>query len=124
MAEVIAAFAFVLIGWFGTVWGFVAVMNLKRIMVRAKLSLFWRVNLFPLGVVALLGDVVFWNFVLGTIMYAELPREWTFSERVQRHYRTKGWRGKVSAFWAGRLNEIDAAIDDDDGEAHIHEPRT
>jgi len=115
-----------LVLWFGTVWGFVAIMNAKRINARAKLNLFWRVNLLPLGVLATLGDIVFFNYVLGSLMFFEPPRlrEPTFSARVQRHYRTEGWRGKVAGFWAKQLNAIDSAIDDDDGEAHIHEPRT
>lgn len=108
--------------WFGTVWSFVAVMNAKRLRIASRLTTFWYIHLMPLAVIGLVGDALF-NILFGSVMFVERPHEWLFSDRVQRHYRTEGWRGRMAGFWAKNLNAVDAAIDDDDGEAHIHEPR-
>ena len=114
---------FILILWLGTVYSFVAVMNAKRLRIASRLTTFWYVHLLPLAVVGLVFDALF-NILFGSVMFLERPREWLFSARVQRHYKTEGWRGRLAGFWKTQLNAIDAAEDDDDGEAHIHEPRS
>lgn len=40
------------------------------------------------------------NAVVFTALFAELPREWTVTARLQRHAKEGGWRGKVSS-WIG-----------------------
>lgn len=66
-------------------------------------------------------DVLF-NLFWGSVMFRELPREWLFTSRVERHYRTCAYAGPPDAptyvhadtqrqceavYWADWLNEID-----------------
>lgn len=52
-------------------------------------------------------DVLF-NWLRGTWMYRESPREFTFSARVQRHYRKTGGKRKDKANeWAALLTGAD-----------------
>lgn len=97
-----------LISWFVLMGSYVLVMHAKRILDEgAKLSLFWRVNLVPWLAVGLVLDVAF-NLVAGTLMFAELPREWLFTTRAERHFRhSDGWRLKIAQFWARTLNVFD-----------------
>jgi len=106
-------FKLAVVVWFGALWAFVAVMHARHIMTRAELSKFWKVNLAPLAVIGLLLDAAF-NITFGTLFFRELPKEWLFSSRVQRHWRSDK-NDRMAVFWAARLNEIDAG--------HIHEPR-
>jgi hypothetical protein len=99
--------------WFGVTGIYVLVMHAKSLRETGGLSTFWMVNILPWAVVGLLLDVAF-NVTFGTLMFRELPRELLFTSRVQRHYMTDGSRGRMAAFWARQLNQIDAT--------HIHEP--
>jgi len=49
------------------------------------------------------GDVFFWNLLIGSIIFRELPRETTFSSRIERHAREGDLRGLR---WAVRLNRV------------------
>lgn len=46
-------------------------------------------------------DVIVMNFIIATLLMAELPREWLFTERCKRHIKESGWRGSF-ARWACR----------------------
>ena len=46
-------------------------------------------------------DAIVMNIIIGTIMFVELPREWLFTTRCQRHMRENTFRGKI-ARWACR----------------------
>ena len=48
-----------------------------------------------------------WNATLGSLMFWELPRALTFTERLQSHKNEKGWRGKMARYWASLLNPFD-----------------
>lgn len=85
---------------------YVAVVHLQKLRKQGTPLTFWLIMLGPHLIVGWLGDVILFNFVLGTIAYAELPHELTFSERVQRHYLAKPDR-RFTRWWARRLNEID-----------------
>ena len=101
------AFLSLVIGYFVLMGAFVLVMHAKKLNDEAKLSLFWRVHIFPWVVVGLALDVAF-NAVAGTLMFVELPREWLFTTRCKRHFRgSEGWRLSIAKFWARTLNEID-----------------
>lgn len=88
--------------WFGVHWAFVAIMAAKRV----ELTRYWKVMLFPLAVAGLALDVLF-NLTFGSVMYLELPREWLFTKRCQRHVGDPGSRGRMARFWAKQLNLFD-----------------
>ena len=58
----------------------------------------------PLVMRVLLLDVIF-NVTWGTIIFRELPREWLFTQRVQRHMHDTD--NHVVRLWARRLNFIE-----------------
>lgn len=98
---------------------YVALIHLKKLRAQGKPLVFWTSSLLVPGVIGWLVDVLFMNFVVGTVAYFELPRELTFSSRIQRKYLAEIERGKPRKFttwWAARLNEIDNS-------PHIHGPR-
>ena len=115
----VAAISTVVALWFTVSTCYVALIHLKKLRKRGKPLLFWTASLLVPGVVGWLVDVLFMNFVVGTVAYVELPHELTFSSRVQRHYLDEIARDKPRRFttwWANRLNEIDDS-------PHIHGPR-
>ena len=75
---------------------YLAVMNLdgnkKRLTFIAKL---WA---YPILLAGLLSDVVF-NVVLGSLMYLEIPREWLFTTRCERHLHADTWRGCLARWF-------------------------
>jgi hypothetical protein len=73
------------------------------------------------GLVLLVLDVLF-NAAWGSFLFREWPREWLFTSRVERHYRTCYWTGtnyldavphpltyeqRMAVDWANFLNSID-----------------
>lgn len=93
--------------WFGTTGLYVLVMHAKKLRDASGLNLFWTVSLLPWAVLAVALDVLF-NLVVGTICFAELPHEWLFTHRVQRHVnQSAGWRLNVALFWMRQLNQIE-----------------
>lgn len=105
--------------WFTVTTCYVALIHLKKLRRQGKPLLFWTASLLVPGVVGWLVDVLFMNFVVGTLAYVERPHELTFSSRIQRHYLDElavGRARKFTTWWADRLNEIDDS-------PHIHGPR-
>jgi hypothetical protein len=90
--------------WLAVHWAFVAVMHAKA--VRAQLSLYWKVMLWPLVVIGLVLDVAF-NVVFGSLMFLELPRELLFTSRCKRHFRGAGRGQRLAAWWGRQLNAFD-----------------
>lgn len=105
--SILIAFAWLAALWFGLHWSYVALMAAKR----ATLTPYWKVMLYPLAVPALLADVAF-NFLFGTIIFAELPKELMFSSRVQRHADgdPADWQHPIALWWAKQLNVFDDHI--------------
>jgi hypothetical protein len=40
-------------------------------------------------------DAVY-TVLYGTIVFLDVPREWTFTERLERYQGTGGWRGRIA----------------------------
>lgn len=112
---------YILVIWFGAMWGFLAVMNAKRIFTEHQGNTFWEIHTLPLALIAVVLDVLF-NLLFGTVMFLELPKyfakEWLFSWRVQRHVeaymhgkvvdgKSATWRQKLALFWGKQLNIVD-----------------
>lgn len=96
------------------VWLFTAGIHAKGIVERGEANSFLKFVYAPLVVLVLAVDVV-WNITLGSLIYRELPREWLFTTRTQRHYdeltiaydQLSGLRKERAVYWAGVLNAID-----------------
>jgi len=82
---------------------YVAFMHLKehKDQVKGKLGIIWK-GLYPFFIVGLLLDVLF-NFIIGTIYFLELPREWLFTSRCQRLLKSKGTKLRKANFMCNYL---------------------
>ncbi len=78
---------------------FLAVMNLRAAKERGTLPKAALVLALPVVALAVLLDVVV-NATLGTLIFLDLPKEWTLSERLSRYLPLSTWRG-VAALWIG-----------------------
>jgi len=76
---------------------YLAVMNLRRAKEAGKLSKMVLVIALPVLVTAYVIDVLV-NVSLATILFVDLPREWTFSHRLERYSTGDDWRAAV-ALW-------------------------
>lgn len=93
--------------WIVVVWLFVALSHGKALLEQGELSWFWQIPLYLALPIFLCLDVI-WNVVIGTLCFAELPRELLFTSRVSRHVEhAGGWRYEVAAWWAVQINTID-----------------
>jgi hypothetical protein len=73
----------------------------------ADLPLDWKILLIVVLIVGFFGDIVF-NVFRGTFIFRELPREWLFSARVQRHvYHPELGNYNAALRWALILNTGD-----------------
>lgn len=94
-------------GWiipaFYITWGwYLSIMHLKTARNQGKLTKTAKVIAYPWLVIGLLVDVLF-NLVVGTLVFAELPREFLFTTRVSRLNDDGGWRGKLSRWFCSEL---------------------
>jgi hypothetical protein len=71
---------------------FLAVMNLDRANQAGTLGNFALFLGFPLFLVAWALDVAI-NQTVGTVLFLDVPREWTLSERLERLKVSTDWRG-------------------------------
>jgi len=91
-------FIFVYILFYGTWLFYVAFMHIKEHehQVKDKIGALWY-GLWPFFILALIMDVLF-NFVIGTMIFLEIPRELLFTSRCQRHLKSSGWRLRNAHF--------------------------
>lgn len=69
---------------------YLAIMNLKRN--QAKIPKVTKFFIIPIVVIGVLFDVAL-NIIVGTVIFLEMPREWVFTSRLQRHlYKSHGWQ--------------------------------
>lgn len=82
---------------FAVTWIFyLAVMNLKRN--QDKLTFAAKLIAYPVAFVGVLSDALF-NVLLGTLFFVELPKEWLFTHRLERHIQqSAGYRLRF-AMW-------------------------
>lgn len=75
---------------------YLALMNVYRVKREGKIKRVQLVLAAPLMIVGGVLDVVF-NLIIGTVLLADVPKEWTLSARLARlHHNDNGWRGKVA----------------------------
>lgn len=88
--------ALIILGYAYALWLlFLAVMALQWRW--CELTKPVRVLASPAVVVAVLLDVLF-NFTIGTVLFLDLPRQWTFSQRIGAYKRRADWRAPLS-YW-------------------------
>lgn len=80
---------------------YLALCNVYRVKREGKLTKLQLVIASPLLLFGGLLDVAF-NLVVGTVLLADVPQEWTLSQRLSRLNDDQGWRGKF-ARWAGEV---------------------
>lgn len=96
---------FILIGIasFYILWLFyLAAMNLKRAKDNNTISNPALYLGYPAVILAYLLDVAF-NWVFGTVMFLELPREGVLTHRLKRHYKKDNWRGRLARYICSNL---------------------
>jgi hypothetical protein len=97
-----------LVGEFAIVTAYVYVMTVKQLLatgvwVPSSVRVIARILL----IVGAPGDVVY-QFGRATFQFRELPRELTFSARVQRHIdKSAGWRHDKARTWGEFMNRVD-----------------
>lgn len=81
---------------------YLAITNL--IKHRKQLSGFAKFNGYILVLVGLILDVSV-NWIIGTIVFVEIPREFLFTERLQRHKKrpVSSWRHKLANWLCNNL---------------------
>lgn len=93
----VAGLAFATYLAFAAMWlQYLAVMNLKEN--RTKLTVAAKLWAYPMLWVGLFSDMMF-NFVIGTVVYIELPHEILFTTRCNRHLQEGGWRRSVARWF-------------------------
>ena len=86
---------------------YVAVMRLMQVRDAGQLTTAMKAVGYPALVVGLLLDLIVNTFV-ATLIFAELPREFTVSARLTRHSESTGWRQRVAiAIRSALLDNID-----------------
>jgi hypothetical protein len=76
----------------------------------AERGLYYTIAVAPIAIPLWLFDVVY-NATFGTVMFAELPNTWTFSDRLQKHvadskFNQETWRSILAVALARFVNMI------------------
>jgi hypothetical protein len=61
-----------------------------------------RVLIAPAALAAYVMDVLF-NIFIATLLFLDLPREWTFTERLERYKAEGGWRAGLARWICSNL---------------------
>lgn len=103
MTTTIAVVAYLLGVWITWVL-FLAVMNLERAKKRWSLTKIQQVMGLPIVVIGYLLDV-FYNVTLCTVLFLELPKEPTISQRLERYIKDNetDWRHRQAMWWRETL---------------------
>jgi len=51
-------------------------------------------------------DVIVLNLIFGSLLYLELPKQWTLSRRCCDHLYDANWRGRIAGAFSVPLNAI------------------
>lgn len=84
-----------------------AVMNIKRVRDMGKLTKFGMVLGYPTLFIGLVLDFLC-NTLVMTILFLEIPQEWTVTARLKRHNQNNdGWRTDLARWFEPILDPID-----------------
>ena len=81
---------------------YLAVMNLKRAKDAGQMTKTALILGYPIVIVGYLFDVLVNIFVI-TLVFVELPHEWTVTARLSRLKYTAGWRAKLAKWFCENL---------------------
>lgn len=93
---ILSVFLFPYVLWLFYLAGINLVQN------KDKISDFTHVIGLPLVIIGGLMDVVF-NITYGSLLFLDIPREWPFTERLERHLGKDTWRGKIARWFCYHL---------------------
>lgn len=81
---------------------YLAIMRLRAAREEGKLNGISKFFGYQLLIPGLLLDTAF-NWVVGTISFFEMPKEFLFTARCSRWLSSETWRGKVARFYCHQL---------------------
>ncbi len=88
-----------------------AVMNIKRVRDMGKLTKLGMAFGYPTLIIGLVLDFLCNAFVM-TVLFLELPREWTVTSRLKRHNNgNDGWRTSLARWFEPVLDPLDPSGD-------------
>ena len=97
--EILYLFAFVYVVFYGTWIFYIAFMGITKHQrtLRDKMGITWY-GLYPIAGIAVMFDILF-NWTIGTLYFFELPREFLFTTRCNRHINSDDEGKKARAEW-------------------------
>lgn len=87
-------------------FAYAGVMNLKRAMEEKTIPM-WVVYAMGIWVIAALLLDVAVNWFIMTVIFFELPNEWTVTTRLTRHGYETGWRSRLAHIICKALDPLD-----------------
>lgn len=81
---------------------YLAVMNLKRAKDAGTMTKTALILGYPIAIVGYLFDILVNIFVI-TLVFIELPHEWTVTARLSRLKNTSGWRASMANWFCKNL---------------------
>lgn len=88
-----------------------AVMNIKRVRDMGKLTKLGMAFGYPTLIIGLVLDFLCNTFVM-TVLFLELPKEFTVTSRLKRHNRSDdGWRTDLARWFEPVLDPLDPSGD-------------
>lgn len=95
MEILIAAYVLFYLTWLF----YIAFMGIKAHFPEIKIDSPWLYRgLVPFFILAYAMDILF-DKTIGSILFVEIPKEWTFSGRILRHQKGSGWRLKRANYF-------------------------
>lgn len=81
---------------------YVASMGMIRAHNEGKLNWFLWALCLPFVTVSVIVNIIH-NVTIVSLLFWELPKEWTVSTRMKRHYNSNDYRGKISRWLCATL---------------------
>lgn len=94
----IYSFLYLYVTWFL----FVGIMNMKRARDEGKISKTATILAYPWLILGYAMDIL-GNIVFCTVIFLELPHEYTITSRLKKHKNDTNWRGSVARWVNGAL---------------------
>lgn len=102
---------YALLASYGLFVFYLAVMNLKRVRDLNQLTLFSKIFGYPTLFIGLVLDFIV-NSTVCTLLFLEIPQEFTVTSRLKRHKNeSTGWRQAIAKWFEPTLDPFDPSGD-------------